>query len=848
MGSYEPGGIERKWQERWQFERAFSAPATSEKPKYYLLDMFPYPSGHGLHVGHLKGYVASDIVARYKRMRGYNVLHPMGWDSFGLPTERQAEQDGITPQNVTFRNIQTFKRQLNLIGISYDWEREFATSDVAYYRWTQWIFGILFQRGLAYQAEVSVNWCPALGTVVANEEVQDGVFIDTGDPVERRTMKQWLLKITAYADRLLSDLDNVEWPDEVKELQRNWIGRSEGALVHFAVRGHAGSFEVFTTRPETLYGCTFCVLAPENLLARTITSPEQIPAVDAYVQNAARLSERDRRAGADDKTGVFTGAFAVHPLTGEALPIWIADYVLGSYGTAAVFGCPAHDERDFQFARKFGLPVVQVIGGGDISQGAHTGGGGMINSHFLNGLDVSSAKRRMIAHLQEIGAGRSEVQYNLRDWLFSRQRYWGEPIPVIHGADGEVELDPTLPVVLPDQSELETLPRSNVPTAPLARATKWQQTTSPRSGKPATREVNVMPQWAGSCWYYLRFIDPSNARVAFDPALEKTWMPVDLYVGGIEHATLHLLYARFWHKVLYDAGYVSTIEPFKKLFNQGKVQARSFRGESGKYYYPYEVEERDGQFYSKQDGIGPLATRIEKMSKSRYNVVTPDEVVDAHGADSLRLYEVFMGPLEQNNLWQTDGVVGTSRFLDRVWRLATESLQAPLEKDDPSVTHGLHRMIQKVGADIERLSLNTAVSEMMIFVNEATRQGRVTRETLSALVRVIAPFAPHLAEELWEKLGEPRFVLNAHWPQYEEAIAVAGQVAVAVQVNGRTRAQIQLPRGASQHDALSAALRNEAVTRHMHGASPLRVIYRENRLLNLVVDEKPRVPPSDRLR
>jgi leucyl-tRNA synthetase len=838
MGSYEPGEIESKWQERWQTERAFSVPSTSEKPKYYLLDMFPYPSGHGLHVGHLKGYVASDIVARYKRMRGYNVLHPMGWDSFGLPTERQAERDGITPQKVTSRNIQTFKRQLNLIGVSYDWERELATSDVTYYRWTQWIFGILFERRLAYQADVSVNWCPALGTVVANEEVRDGVYIDTGDPIERRTMKQWLLKITAYADRLLSDLDDLEWPEEVKELQRNWIGRSEGALVRFAVRDEPGSFEVFTTRPETLYGCTFCVLAPENPLARSITSPAQMSAVDAYIQKAAQRSERDRRASADDKTGVFTGAFAMHPLTGEDVPIWMADYVLSSYGTGAVFGCPAHDERDFEFARKFELPIVQVVGGEDASHGAHTGPGTMINSHFLNGLDVSTAKLRMIAHLQEMGAGHSEVQYNLRDWLFSRQRYWGEPIPVVYDPDGEVVLDPNLPVVLPDQSELETLPPSAVPTAPLARATKWLHATSPRSGGPARREVNVMPQWAGSCWYYLRFIDPRNSKAAFDPALEKVWMPVDLYVGGIEHATLHLLYARFWHKVLYDAGYVSTSEPFKKLFNQGKVQARSFRDESGKYYYPNEVEERDGLFYSRQDGVTPLATRIEKMSKSRYNVVTPDEVVRMHGADSLRLYEVFMGPLEQNNLWQTDGLIGTSRFLDRVWRLATESLDGSVEKDDPSVTQSLHRMIQKVGADIDRLSLNTAVSEMMIFLNEAAKQGRVTRNTLSAFVRVMAPFAPHLAEELWERLGEQRFVLIASWPEYDEALAATGLVLVAIQVNGRTRAQIQLPRGATQDQALRAALRNEIVMRHTHGVLPSRVIYRENRLLNLVVGEK----------
>ena len=528
MDTYIPRDIEAKWQARWREQKAFRVSTDPEKPKFYLLDMFPYPSGHGLHVGHLKGYVASDIVARYKRMRGFNVLHPMGWDSFGLPTERQAEKDGITPQQVTRRNIQTFKSQLELLGLSYDWDRELATSDAAYYRWTQWIFGILFERGLAYRANVAVNWCPALGTVVANEEVQDGVFIDTGDPVERRTMKQWLLRITKYADRLLNDLADVDWPDEVKELQRNWIGRSEGAIVRFEVRNSAAAFEVFTTRPETLYGCTFCVMAPEHPLVQAICSKEQKSAIEEYLARTSRLSDRERTANLDDKTGVFTGAFAVHPLTQESIPIWIADYVLPSYGTGAVFGCPAHDQRDLDFARKFDLPVRQVISGESPPDVAHTGSGTLINSAFLDGLERRLAKQLVIARLEEIGAGKGEVCYNLRDWLFSRQRYWGEPIPVLYPEGGGVELDPRLPVLLPDQSELHAGEQNGAPSAPLARATDWVHTTSPTTGAPAMREVNVMPQWAGSCWYYLRFLDPGNTTAAFDAQLEKHWMPADL--------------------------------------------------------------------------------------------------------------------------------------------------------------------------------------------------------------------------------------------------------------------------------------------------------------------------------
>jgi leucyl-tRNA synthetase len=832
---YEPRRIELKWQQLWQDKKAFKTALVHNRPKYYILDMFPYPSGHGLHVGHLKGYVASDIVARYKRMRGYNVLHPMGWDSFGLPTERQAEKDGMTPREVTRRNIKVFREQLDLVGLSYDWDREIATSDPTYYKWTQWIFLKLFERGLAYQTEAPVNWCPALRTVVANEEVKDGFYIETGDPVEQRVMRQWVLRITAYADRLLEDLDLVEWPEEVKNLQRNWIGRSIGTTITFHIQGSQKSFEVFTTRPETLYGCTFCVLAPEHPMVDELTLEDRRRHVHAYQDEVRRKPERERLAEAGTRTGVFTGSYTINPANERPIPIWISDYVLSRYGTGAVFACPAHDARDYDFAKRFGLEVIEVVAGGDIAETAFTGNGTMINSGSLNGLGVLAARQKIIDQLVAHGQARRTVNYNLRDWLFSRQRYWGEPIPLIHGPRGEIEPDFNLPLVLPD-----VVPgalgaeRLVYPSAPLARVAEWINTTLPSTGEPAKRETNVMPQWAGSCWYYLRFIDPRNAVEFCDPALERGWMPVDLYIGGIEHANLHLLYARFWHKFLYDCGLVSTQEPFRRLFNQGKVHARSFRDKAGRYFYPEQVYERDGSWYL--SGTSELLeTRIEKMSKSRYNVVSPEPVVERYGADSLRLYEVFMGPLESEVIWQTDGLAGTRRFLDRVWRLFEQSCESTEGVDTDGLERSLHRTIRKVTEDLENLRLNTAVSQLMIFVNDGLQQGFISRDSLRALVRLLAPFAPHVAEEMWERLNNKEFVAYAEWPSYDEARCVEESVNVVVQVNGKVRANLVIARGMDERSVRELALSDESVRRWVDGKNVTKCVYIADKLISFAV-------------
>jgi leucyl-tRNA synthetase len=841
---YDPSHVEARWERIWRERGTYRTPNAEDlgsKPKYYVLDMFPYPSGHGLHVGHLKGYVASDIVARFRRMRGYNVLHPMGWDSFGLPTERQAEKDGIAPSDVTRRNIEVFKAQLNAVGMSYDWDKELATSDPSFFRWTQWIFLLLLKRGLAYQAEVPVNWCPALGTVLANEEVKDGVYIETGDSVERKTMRQWMLRITAYADRLLEDLDLVDWPNEVKELQRNWIGKRDGATVRFEINETSDSFEVFSTRPETLFGCTFCVLAPEHALALRISTPGKIASVQQYIRAAIAIPERERLARQEHKTGVFTGAFAVNPVNDKRVPIYIADYVLGTYGTGAIFGCPAHDERDFEFAQEFSLEIVPVVSGPkESSLGVHTGEGTLVNSGFLNGLSTAAAKAKVIETLESQGRGEARTTYALRDWLFSRQRYWGEPIPVVHGPKGEIEPIPEeqLPVRLPSKRPISVEPSEEAPIAPLARDRHWTKATLPSSGGPAQRETNVMPQWAGSCWYYLRFIDPQNSSAAWDPILERAWMPVDLYVGGIEHATLHLLYARFWHKVLFDAGYVSTPEPFQGLFNQGMIHARSYQDKQGRYYYPEEVEERGGSWFTKS-GIGPLESRIEKMSKSRYNVVSPESVIQTYGADSLRLYEVFMGPLEDNAIWQTDGVVGMRRFLDRVWR-ASESMIIPGGgAGDPALERSLHRTIRKVTDDLAGLRLNTAISQLMIFINEVMSLGRVSAPTFVQFVKLLAPFAPHICAEMWERLGKATMLVDESWPTYDPRQCDEDDVTIVVQINGRVRTRISAPRNASEVEVKSMALGSDVVRRWICGAptDDIRVFHVPNKLINIVTTD-----------
>ncbi|MBN2489420.1 MAG: leucine--tRNA ligase, partial [Planctomycetes bacterium] len=680
--------------------------------------------------------------------------------------------------------------------------------------------------------------CPALGTVLANEEVKDGLYVETGDPVERRRMKQWMLRITAYADRLLEDLERLDWPDSVKEMQRNWIGRSEGARVRFEVADTDAHFEVFTTRPDTLFGCTYATLAPEHPLVDQITTPAQRAAVAAYRAAAARLSERDRIAQAEAKTGVFTGACCFCPVNDRKVPIWIADYVLMGYGTGAVFACPAHDERDHGFAKRFGLEIVEVVKGGNVDEAAYVGDGPHIRSEFLDGLDIAAAKKRIVAWLEEHGHGRFEVQYRLRDWLFSRQRYWGEPFPIVHTADGEAVALPEngLPVALPHLDVFAATPDGQ---PPLARDAAWVATVDPRTGKPAQRETNTMPQWAGSCWYYLRFIDPHNPRAFCDPAAEQRWMPVDLYVGGAEHAVLHLLYARFWHKVLHDLGLVSTPEPFLKLVNQGMITARSFCSRAGKYYYPADVERRADEYFAK-DGTGPLETQIEKMSKSRYNVTTPDDVIATYGADSLRLYETFLGPVEENAEWQTENIPGVRRFLDRTWRLLFPDERggprfAAEGAPDAELDRLLHRTIKKVTEDIESLHTNTAVSQLMIFVNEATRREVLPRSVLEVLVRLVAPFAPHLAEEMWRHLGHEDSVVRAAWPSFDEARTLEDLLEVPVQVNGKLRGLVRLPRGAGREGAEAAARADGRVAPHLEGRAVLKVIVVPDKMINFVV-------------
>jgi leucyl-tRNA synthetase len=860
MAGFDHKALDEKWQARWERDRTFATPTDRTKPKYYVLDMFPYPSGAGLHVGHPKGYVATDVVARARRMMGFNVLRVMGWDSFGLPAERQAERENRHPREITQRNIATFKAQLTKLGLSYDWERELATSDPRFYKWTQWIWKKLYERGLAYQSEVAVNFCPALGTVLANEEVQDGKYIETGDAVEKRLMKQWVLRITEYADKLVDDLAGLDWPAGTLEMQRDWIGRSVGANVIFPidpdpVGSERHHIEVFTTRPDTLFGGTYVVLAPEHPLVDAITTSAQKAAVAAYRALVDTKSERDRTSQAADapKTGAFTGAHAINPVTGARIPVWIADYVLASYGTGAVFACPAHDERDWAFAKTFDLPIVEVVTGGDVDKAAYTGDGPHVNSAnadlSLDGLDIAAAKDRVIAWLEARNLGQKSVRYRLRDWLFSRQRYWGEPFPTIERADGSIALvpDAELPVELPELDEYK-------PTAdgrpPLARATQWMSTVDPDTGAPAKRDANTMPQWAGSCWYYLRFISPTRDDVAWDPDEEKYWMPVDLYVGGSEHATLHLLYARFWHKVLFDAGLVSTNEPFQRLFHQGMIHKTSFRdvvdGEvSKKYRYPDEVEQRDGAWFLKGTDQ-PVFAALEKMSKSKYNVVNPDDMAAEFGADAMRLYELFMGPLEEGPEWETAGVLGTRRFLDKVWRIAVDpetggpsgKLSTDGGTDNRELERALHAAIKKVTESVESLRFNTAISEMMIFTNTATNPAKTTavpRAWFEQFVKILSPFAPHVAEELWERLGHTESLALAPWPAFDEAKLARDTLTIAVQVAGKMRGTIEVAADAPEAEILALAKAEPKVQEFLAGKPIKREVYVKGRLVNLVV-------------
>lgn len=802
---YQAQKIEPKWQAYWDEHQTFKTREEAGKPKFYALDMFPYPSGAGLHVGHPEGYTATDIVSRFKRMRGYNVLHPMGWDAFGLPAEQHALDTGEHPRDITVKNINNFRRQIKSLGFSYDWDREISTTDPEYYKWTQWIFIQLYKKGLAYVAEVPVNWCPALGTVLANEEVIDGKSERGGHPVIRKPMRQWVLKITEYAERLLEDLEELDWSESIKDMQRNWIGKSEGAEVVFAIDGHEETLTVFTTRPDTLFGASYAVLAPEHELVAQITTEAQTAAVKAYQDQAARKSDLERTDLAKEKTGVFTGAYAVNPANGAKLPIWIADYVLAGYGTGAIMAVPGHDERDYEFAKQFELPIIEVVSGGNLDEAAYSGDGAHVNSDFLNGLRNEEAIKQMIAWLEEKGKGKGKVTYRLRDWLFSRQRYWGEPIPILHLEDGTMKPVPEdqLPLVLPD---VDAIKPSGTGESPLANVTEWVNTTDPETGLPARRETNTMPQWAGSCWYYLRYIDPHNHEELCSKEKQQQWLPVDLYIGGAEHAVLHLLYARFWHKVLYDLGVVSTKEPFHKLVNQGMI----------------------------------LGTNNEKMSKSRGNVINPDEIVNEFGADTLRVYEMFMGPLEATKPWNANGVEGTHRFLSRIWRLYVAengSLNAKIVDGDGSdeFKRTWHKTIKKVTEDMEALRFNTAISQLMIFINEAYKTEAIPKAAAEDFVQMLSPLAPHLAEELWERLGHQESISYEPWPVYDEAWTVDAEVEIVVQVNGKIVERTKISKDMDQAAMQEYSLGLPNVKQATEGKTVRKIIAVPGKLVNIVV-------------
>ncbi len=864
MAEYKPEEIEPKWQEFWEKDNTFHVTEDPDRPKYYVLDMFPYPSGSGLHVGHVEGYTATDIMARYKRARGFNVLHPMGWDAFGLPAEQYAIKTGTHPREKTAENVATFKRQLKALGFSYDWDREINTTDPDYYKWTQWIFLQLYHQGLAYVAEVPVNWCPALGTVLANEEVIEGKSERGGHPVIRKPMRQWMLKITEYADRLLEDLDLIDWPEHLKEMQRNWIGKSKGAEVDFAVDpdtagGLDANIRVFTTRPDTLFGATYMVLSPEHPLVDEITDEEHALDVKAYQKEAAMKSELQRTELQKDKSGVFTGAYAINPVNDEKIPIWVADYVLMSYGTGAIMAVPAHDQRDWEFAKKYDIDIREVVSGGEapIDEAPYEGDGELVNSGMLDGLPVPEAKKKITDWLEEQGKGKGTINYKLRDWLFSRQRYWGEPFPILHRADGETVPLPEerLPLVLP---EVEAYQPAGTGESPLATIEDWVQTVDPETGLDAKRETNTMPQWAGSCWYYLRYLDPHNDEKAFDEDKEKYWMPVDLYVGGAEHAVLHLLYARFWHKVLYDIGVVSTKEPFQRVVNQGMILGRTYRyweTDEGDILGKADADDRDDVTekvvapadvrWQNDTALHPeadveLDELTEKMSKSRGNVVNPDTVIEEYGADSLRLYEMFMGPLEQAKPWDARAVSGVHRFLSRIWRLTVGDdggLADNVLDYEPSGEEQkeLHKTIQKVTDDTGELRFNTAIAAMMEFVNFLYKQDDVSKQTLETLTIMLAPYAPHTAEELWETLGNDPSVANADWPDYDEELTKEDTVEVAVQVMGKVRGTIDVPVDADEDTAVAAARAEENVERYIEGKTIRKVIWVPGRILNFVV-------------
>ena len=802
--SYNHKEIEKKWQRYWEEHKTFKTTEEEAKPNYYALDMFPYPSGQGLHVGHPEGYTATDIISRMKRMQGYNVLHPMGWDAFGLPAEQYALNTGNSPREFTKKNINNFRRQIKSLGLSYDWDREVNTTDPAYYKWTQWIFEQLYKRGLAYEAEIPVNWSPDLGTVVANEEVIDGKTERGGFPVIRKPMRQWVLKITAYADRLIDDLDDLDWPEAIKEQQRNWIGRSVGASIKFALENDAETkIEVFSTRPDTIFGASCLVLAPEHDLVAKLTTSEQKAAVDDYIDEVAHKSDLERTDLAKDKTGVFTGSYVINPVNGQKVPVWIADYVLASYGTGAIMVVPAHDERDYEFAKKFDLPIIPVIEGGNIEQEAYTGEGKHINSDFLNGLNKEDAIAKAIAWLEEKGIGAKKVNYRLRDWTFSRQRYWGEPIPVIHWEDGETTLVPEeeLPLYLPATNDIKP---SGTGESPLANLEDWVNVVD-ENGRKGKRETNTMPQWAGSSWYFLRYVDPHNHEAIADKAKLEKWLPVDLYVGGAEHAVLHLLYARFWHKFLYDLGVVPTKEPFQKLVNQGMI----------------------------------LGNNHEKMSKSKGNVVNPDDIVEQYGGDTLRLYEMFMGPLDASIAWSEDGLNGAYKFVNRIWNLIIDDEDKLRDRittiNDGKLDKVYNQTVKKVTEDYQALHFNTAISQLMVFVNDCYKADSLPLEYVEGFVKLIAPIVPHIAEELWTKLGHVGSIAYAKWPTYDESKLVENVVEIVVQVNGKVRQHLQVAKDASREELQTLALNDDKIKQELAGKEVKKVIAVPGKLVSIVV-------------
>ncbi len=871
--------IEKKWQQFWQENQTFRTEDFSDKPKYYVLDMYPYPSGAGLHVGHIEGYTATDITARYKRMKGFNVMHPIGWDAFGLPAEQFAVKTGKHPKFTTQENIEIMKKQIKSLGFSYDWNREINTTDTKYYRWTQWIFLQLYNKGLAYIADVPVNWCIELGTVLANEEVPE--YIEKGFKVERRPMRQWMLKITEYAERLLNDLDELDWPENLKEMQRNWIGKSEGAEIDFSVKGHNSKIRVYTTRPDTLFGATFMVLAPEHELVDDITTKDYGTLVKNYQEKARKRSELERTDLQKDKNGVFTGAYAVNPVTQKEIPIWIADYVIATFGTGAIMCVPCNDDRDYEFATKYELPIVEVIEGGDFVKGGiiQRTNGVLINSttqdksFSIDGLEVDEAKKKIAMWLEEKGIGEFKIAYKLRDWLFSRQRYWGEPFPIIFGEDGTHRAVPEneLPVLLPEMTDFKP---TGKPEPPLSKLTDWVHFED-EDGNTFRRETNTMPQWAGSCWYYLRFLDAQNDLQLCDLGKDKYWMPVDLYIGGAEHAVLHLIYARFWHKVLYDLGFVSTKEPFRKLFNQGMILGYTYRyyrnGSGNKVPFDnvvWRLEENSNRAFTKDtndelkvhyvissevvwknnkpfhpETDEELETKIDKMSKSLGNTVSPNELILKYGADSLRMYEMFMGPLDQEKPWDDQSIEGVYRFLKKVWSLVIDEegnvkSLIQIDKQNIELKPLLHKTIKKVTNDIENLRFNTAISQMMILLRELNQQDALSMSFIEIFIKLLSPFAPHISEEIWQKLGHQKSIAYEDWPEFDPALIIDDNVTIVFQINGKLRASMQAEKGLSKDKLEEMALVHPKVLSFINSKEIKRIIVIPDKLVNIVVAKK----------